>query len=272
MKRTLLLLIAGVLSISSAVAQENPPVQEEKQTGETVVQRGVQIVAAASEDGGAPKIQYFATTDGTGGDFMIMGDPSMGGVGAPDAFSLVNNKSVQKEIELVDEQLKQLNDIRNDFSKKISAQLGDLTKGGFDASRTSGIKELMAKLKNQQKDQMHNILLPHQLDRLKQIALQVQMKRSGEMATLASKQIAEELGIDDKQKKHLEQRAKEIKAKLEAKIQKLKEQAKDDLLDELTGSQRAKLKEMTGANFELKTENWRDRIKRLRTRKSSDNK
>ena len=89
MKTTMLILIAGVFCVSPAVAQEKPPTEG---AGE-VVQQWIQILASASQDGEAPKIQYFyTTTNGVAGDFVMIGGPGMGGFGAPDAFSLVNNK------------------------------------------------------------------------------------------------------------------------------------------------------------------------------------
>ena len=53
------------------------------------------------------------------------------------------------------------------------------------------------------------------------------------------------------------------------KIARIKEEAKEELLDELTGEQRRKLEEMMGASFELKTPSLQDRIQRVRQRRQN---
>ncbi len=256
--RTTLYSLIVLFTVSAAWGQGTEKQATDEKPNDRFEQRVV--IAAASEDGGAPQLQFFATSS-TGDDTMFLASPM---AIQADPFSLVNNDSVQKEIELIDEQLEQLNQLRSEFSKKISAQMNDFTSGGFDGARGDQIKQLVTQLKAQQQEQMSQILLPHQLDRLKQIALQVQMQRAGNMETLTSQKIAEALEIDEDQKQQLEDRAKEIKAKLDARIARLKEQAREELFRELSPSQRKKLKEMMGDAFELQTESWRDRVKKMR--------
>lgn len=218
------------------------------------------IVAAQNSEGGMPEVQVFSTIDG-GETAMFMSDGMMMG---QDIFSLANNLGVQKEIELVDDQMQQIRQINEDFSKKISEQVKELTSGGMNPEKGKDLSKLIKELNEQKKSAMESVLLPHQFDRLRQISLQQQMKYQGEASTLADEKIAEALGLTDEQKERLKTRAEEIKKEMEEKISRLKEKAKEDLLGELTRDQRKKLEEMTGAAFEMQTPNFRDRVRQMR--------
>ncbi len=207
------------------------------------------VIAAAGEDGAIGSVQVFSTSSGDGlGKGGVFFSEAMV---SPDIFSLANNAGVQKEIELVEEQLEQIRQINDEFSSKMSGKVRELTSGGMNPVRGRELSELIKEMNEQKQSRMESVLLPHQVDRLRQISLQVQMNQSGDAATLASDQLVEALGIDDEQKKRLEERAEEIRAELERKITALRDKAREELLGELTRGQREKLDEMTGARFDV---------------------
>lgn len=238
--------------------------QDETVEPEPVVESRM-IVAAQDSEGGMPEIQVFST-DAGGNVGMFMTEGMM----VPqDVFSLANNTGVQKEIELVDDQLQQIRKINKEFSEKMSEQVKELTSGGMNPEKGAGLSKLIHELNEQKNSKMEGILLPHQFDRLRQISLQVEMKNNGEASTLAGEKIAEELGLTDEQKERLKTRSEEIKKELEEKIARLKEQAQEELLGELTREQRKKLDEMTGTKFEMQTPNLRDRVRQMRRPRES---
>jgi hypothetical protein len=194
---------------------------------------------------------------GLGSDFVMP---------APDPWSMLSNPSVQKDLELVGDQLKQVQDLQADFARQMRDQMGDIKKGGLSPDRLKGLPELMKKLREQQREQMQGVLLPHQVERLKQVAFQTHMKQAGAEGALSSEQVKEELGITDEQIERLKKRSKEIKAKLAEDMEKLKEKAQQELLMELTADQRAKIKEMTGDKYEPQTKDWEESFKRTRSR------
>ena len=55
-------------------------------------------------------------------------------------------------------------------------------------------------------------------------------------------------------------KSRELNLRLEKEIAALREKARKDLLDELSGKQKAKLKELVGDDFELKEPNRRSRL------------
>jgi len=201
------------------------------------------------------------------GGFTMMGDGANFAMPAPDPWSMLNNPSVQKDLELVGDQLKSVQDLQANFAEKMKEQIGDLSKGGINPDRFKGLGELMAKLRAEQQSQMEGLLLPHQIDRLKQVALQTHMQQSGTAGALVNEKVAEALEISDEQKDRLKARSKELKEKLEKDIEALKEKAKDDLLLELTPAQRSKLKDLVGDKYKPQTKDWAEQFQRRGSRR-----
>lgn len=283
MKRTwmhssafMLTLLGLACSTNSVRAQDDPP-QGEVQTTQsvemTVIGDGLSapmIFSTNSTDGGVTRMGVFA-----GSDLFVNGEANGDfGMPAPDPFAMLSNPSVQKDIELVGDQLKKVQELQSNFAQRMKDEIGDLSKGGLGADRFKGIPDLMKRLREEQQTEMESLLLPHQIDRLKQVALQTHMKRAGAASALVSEALANELGITDAQKEKLKARAEEIKVKLAEEMAKLKEQAQEDLLSVLDATQRAKLKEMTGDKFESRDEDWKSKIQpryeRRQTRRNSN--
>ena len=117
--------------------------------------------------------------------------------------------------------------------------------------------------------------MPHQLDRLKQVALQMQMKSRGTAGALSSDKIAEALGLTEEQIKNLKSRSKELKKELAEKTKKLKDNAKQELIGMLSSEQQQKLKDLMGDEFTSNKDDWRSDIqqrmnRRIKRRSSSD--
>lgn len=266
-----LALFGAVCFATTAVAQDDPPAEGEVQSSKTIEMSVISgdgmgapmIFATESVDGGGMSTRMGFSLGGEGGMLKLVGGGDGGfNMPAPDPFSMLNNPSVQKDIELVGDQLKKVQELQSNFAKRMQEEIGDLSKGGINPDRFKGIPELMKRLREEQKAEMESLLLPHQLDRLKQVALQTHMKQAGTANALASEAIAEQLGITDEQKDKLKQRAEEVKKKLAEDVAKLKAKAEEDLLSVLDSKQRAKLKELAGDKFEPQDGDWQNSFRR----------
>ncbi len=204
---------------------------------------------------GGPGVMAFS--DSGGGDFMMS-------AAAPDPWGMLSNPSVQKDLELVGDQLKKVQDLQADFAQQMKDQIGDISQGGLNQDRLKDLPALMKQLRDRQREQMESMLLPHQIARLQQVALQTHMKQAGTAAALASDKVAEELGITSEQIERLKKRSQEINEKLAKDMAELKEKAKDELIKELTLDQQAKLKELVGDTYEPQTNDWNDRFQNIR--------
>jgi len=171
------------------------------------------------------------------------------GGGATGNLFLLRNEEVGRELELVDEQRARLDKVNDE----IRDQMRDLFTRGRDLSdeeRRAQFQEFGEKVQKQ----VDGILLPHQRDRLKQIALQQQLRRSGGTGgALASSTMVEELGITEAQKEELAKVRKETEAELQKQIAKLRKEAEAKILKVLTREQQAKWEKMMGEQFEFQS-------------------
>lgn len=264
MKRYALAVVFGCILATSGFAQ-----QEEEATPQSGVVQGRMIIASDDGTMETPKIEVMSLGLGGGADFFV-GD--VAGMPAPDVFSLAQNRGVQKEIELVDEQLEQLKKINEEFSKRIQEQMKTIqdNKGNFDIGNAKRLAELMKELGDEKNSKMEEVFLPHQLERLKQISIQTQMKRSGEQALFSNREVIDALDLSKEQQDELAKKAKELKKEMEEKIKEWKEKAREELFDELTREQREKLKTMLGNDFDLKPTTLRERAMRSRKRRERE--
>jgi len=185
---------------------------------------------------------------GPGGGFM---GPGMGGMGGMGGFfgggpmadlMLLGREDVQKELELVDEQLDQIDKLRqgNDMREMFS-QVRDLPR----EEQAEKMRELMESFQAKMKKGLNDILLPHQSERLGQLSVQFQMR--GGVGLTASEDLAKKLKIDEKQRETLRTRARELEQELRKKLV-------EDLLKELTPEQQAEYKKLVGEPFEFQQE------------------
>ena len=168
-----------------------------------------------------------------------------------DSFGLLNNRNVQKDLELIDDQLDRIKEINKEFGKKIAEKVKMMRgeNGSIQIDGASSISKLIQDLKAQQKAEIEGLLLPQQQKRLKQVKLQMQMQNRGTARTLDK--LAKELNITGDQKKRILKRQKELKKEFQEQLAQLKEDSRKALLNELTADQRKKFKDMVGERYEF---------------------
>ena len=172
---------------------------------------------------------------------------------------LLMDANIRKELELVDDQEAKLRAIGEEIGREMRdafSGMRDLSPEERNARRDemrTKFQEMRAKMDGRIKD----VLLPNQMDRLKQLNLQSQMQRQGTAGALGNEQIVKELGLPEDQLQKLRDRAQQVERELREKIQKLREEARGDLMEVLTPSQQQKLKEMMGDTFEFRQDGGR---------------
>lgn len=240
-------------SVEQGIMQIEMAVDDESGAGPIVISSSSMVFAGEGE-GGAPNFEIFS-----GGD---IGGNWMPGGGKVDPMSLLNNEDVREELELVGDQLDKYRNAQQELQDQIKEKSKAFTSGNIDPSQMGAIAKEIGELQKSGQDQLRSMLLPHQLERLKQVALQMEMKKRGAANTLLSKEMVEELGIDAAQKIRIEDRQKELKQELADRMAKLKEEIRDKLLSELTSDQKSKLKELFGDKFEYKPTSINDKIRK----------
>ena len=176
--------------------------------------------------------------------------------GQGNSLGLLQNRQIQEELELMDDQIDEL--------QEVQQRVGEIMRDAFSGidwrnmegdERQEVMDEMREKMEEEMKDiqkDVDEILLPHQRTRLKQITVQTQSRgRNGVVGALSSSAVAEELGLSEEDIEELREKQEEVQKKLQEKIAKLNQEAEDEVLSVLSSEQRKKYKEMVGDKFEF---------------------
>ena len=129
-----------------------------------------------------------------------------------DPFSLTKSKTVQKDLDLIADQISQLELIETEFERnkkrlrdEFSKYQRHVAENGPPSNKEYGeyLKSSRAKkevLAGQMRERKKEVLLPHQIKRLNQIAMQVHVRDAGEGTAIVHPDSAKLLGITNEQK------------------------------------------------------------------------
>jgi len=202
----------------------------------------------------------------------------MFGGGGMSASMLLRFEQVQKEIDLSEEQKGKLTKIgeslRNSMRERFSG-LRDLSQEDREKKFAEIRKEMEEQTKKLEK-QINDELLPHQIDRLKEIRIQVLGSRA-----LADEEVAKALKITEKQKADIEKGSNASREEIRAlfsgmgelsaeerrekfagireKMEKMRKDAGEAGLKVLTDGQRKQFDKMKGKEFKLDFSQMRGR-------------
>lgn len=172
--------------------------------------------------------------------------------------ALAINPSVAQELGLDNQRVSIL-------KKMLREAGGDLSIAHVRVGRRPGEvgptdDEIDAQLKKEVSDrrkQLDEIMPPDKLERLKQLAYQIEIGRVGMGAALADGKLGEDFGIYENQKTLIRKRASEIEEKLREKIKLAQADAQRELLRELSVEQRDKAVQLLGTPFNYREDNFR---------------
>ena len=164
------------------------------------------------------------------------------GGGSRGGLTLLQDENVKKDLGINEDQVKKL----AEFQAKSREEMRQAFQGLRDLSaeeRTAKFQELQKKMTEMNAAAEKEILLPQQIERLKQISLQLRLRRT---EVLRSDDMVKELGITEAQKEALQKAQTDAEAELQDKTAKLREESRQKVLSVLTPDQQAKLKSLIG--------------------------
>ncbi len=242
-------LVAG--AAWEAVAQQDPPRENQPGQGQGDPRQG------GPGGPGGP---------GRGGFGGFGGGP--GGPGGGGELMLLASEQVQKEIELIDEQIKEFEKLREEQQEKMREMFAGMRDLAEDERRAKfeSMRGKLEEVQKELKEKMNAVLMPHQLDRLKELNIQIRG-----MGALDDPEVAAELKITEEQKKELAAKREELGRKMRevftgnrgdgqqrgpseemrAKFQQMQTEMTDALLGVLTSEQKARFEQMKGKKFEF---------------------
>ncbi|MEM7473572.1 MAG: hypothetical protein AAF483_01130 [Planctomycetota bacterium] len=184
---------------------------------------------------------------------------SLGGVdpnNRSQLFSLLSNESVRNELKLSEEQYagaqKIMKESQKRMSKLLSAKLIASRQNGGPIQFGGGeFQEMMEENQKQSETAIEEILLPAQLERVQQLAYQIDVQQEGGMGdSLVNGRLGEEIGVYDDQKQNLVDKAAKIEAEAKAAILAIRTAARAKLFKELSPEQRKKAESLLGDYFQ----------------------
>ena len=183
---------------------------------------------------------------GFGGGGFGGGGFGGGGFGGGGGLMLLYDENVKKDLGVTDEQMTKLQEVQ----QKSGEQMRELFAGMQDLSpeeRQAKFADIQKKMAEINAATEKQVLLPKQIERLKQISIQSQLNRGGRTVDVVSNgDLAKELGITDAQKEALTKAQEAADAEMNEKLTKIREDARQKVLSVLTAEQQAKLKKLTG--------------------------
>lgn len=168
-------------------------------------------------------------------------------------LELLGRVDIQKELELLDEQLLQLHRLRLEVETarrdRLQKLLDQLRSGSIDRTASlNAIRQELAGTDQFVTDRLASILLPHQARRLSQIQLQQQLKQGG-LTGLQSATWLAELAISAEQQAAIRQAAEASERELQRKLTETRTALQREILKLLTPLQKQKLQDLVGKPF-----------------------
>lgn len=179
-----------------------------------------------------------------------------GGMMGDSPLSIINDANVIAELELVEDQVQSLKDLQEDMRNVFRESFSGM-RGRFqdpDVDREALMNEIRDKIQADMQgvnDGLEEILLPHQVERLKELSFQSAIKRGGTQALLSNPKVKEELGLTDAQIEQVRTKAGEVQKEIDVKIKALRDSAQDEILSVLSSEQQSKIKAMLGDAFKF---------------------
>ncbi len=187
----------------------------------------------------------------------------VGGHVPNDPMGMLRMPQFAKELELVDDQVEKIRELQQEMQK----QIGEIFR---NAANVSGgnvgqmMQEAQKVVRERTEEKLAKVLLPHQLQRLNQLKLQMELRNRG-LNALAGDQLAGALGLTDKQKQQLMEKQREAQQKLQERIQQLREQLQQEVIEDvLKPSQLQKLEKLTGEKYKVKKPDYSSMFSRYR--------
>ena len=180
-------------------------------------------------------------------------------MGTNNQFGLLSDTKVREELELVDDQIKELDGIQEEAMQVMRDMFSEMQDMPRDQMREGwrGMREKMEEKMKPFEGRVKEVLLPHQHTRLKQLTFQNSSRGQGAGSALQNDDLLEELEVTDEQREKLDEAIKEAHEDLQKKYAKLIKEAEDDVLKVLDSGQRKKYREMVGDPFQFENRNAR---------------
>jgi hypothetical protein len=163
---------------------------------------------------------------------------------ASSELGLLSNPRVREDIEMVDDQYREFQERQRALQQEMADQLRQI-----DFTDTENLPSQIKEIRNSAEREMNELLLPHQVKRLRQLRMQSLLQRRDLVQVLTADPIKSDLEITDEQSQELRDYQVQMQEDLQREIAKLQDKARSRLLSKLNPSQKRQVEEMIGDTF-----------------------
>jgi Spy/CpxP family protein refolding chaperone len=198
---------------------------------------------------------------GPGGGMRGMGGMGGGMGGGNMALTLLLNEKVQKELELVDDQITKIKAVQTESQTAMREVFSSIPQDASQEERMTKMRELMTKSQENTKKKLAEILLPKQLERLQQLQIQAEGAQA-----LSNPDVVKALDITSDQQSKMQTIRQEYMTKMRESMGANQNQTREErtaareksnkelsakLMEVLTPDQTAKLEKMKGPKSDI---------------------
>lgn len=147
---------------------------------------------------------------------------------------LLSDKSIRDAVEMVDSQFQDLMELKKKFDQRLEVQSNQLLSGpGRELSISDRGKQLV-KLKSENQRafdrQLRDSLIDHQVDRLVEIAILVEVKQAGTIQCICNGTIAERMELNQEYANKLYSKAADLHVDIQSKIRRLESELDEQVI------------------------------------------
>ncbi len=168
-------------------------------------------------------------------------------------YFFLNQPEVRSELELVGSQLDGINKAMDSLRARQDKYMRDSMKFRSDPISHGKLRNAFMTAASTDADNIKSELLPHQMKRLEQVALQFELREYNKSSVFIAPRMINELTISDSQKDKIKSFAKERNTKIEdefkrfqKRIREIQENTQNEILGVLDKQQQKKAKSLLG--------------------------
>ena len=154
------------------------------------------------------------------------------------------DESVRQDLEMIDSQFVELQKTNAEIQQRFAEQIRQLDMSDMQAA----VRKIL-ELRSLAERELQATLLPHQMQRLRELAARKQLRERSLVEVITSEPIKTKLKMSDEQAAELIAAERDIKDELKRQIAALRNQARKQLLAKLKSDQRQKVKEIFGSEL-----------------------
>lgn len=192
---------------------------------------------------------------------------------------LGHDSELRKELEVVDDQVESVKELAQDYQTKMmefhskNAKIGIEIQKLVQEGKAEEAQELAAEYQERNREftesymeKAKEVLLPHQIERLRQIAKRQGAKYTNEFQDEfgLTATFADEIGLSAEEKKRLLDTIKEARNEYYATVEAAKKKANEKIMAALTTEQKEKLKEILGDEYDQQASQRKARVEMMK--------